>query len=576
MGGRQFDIRVNRGSIDMHYYDIKDGAMLLPQSVTRRLEKDHADVMGDELRRVYHSGRAKEDQEGSVYLHTLNDDQLVVLRDVATSTNNKRLANIADAIIRFDEAPVPSFEAFHAMLLRWLRKNAPNGWLYTVHDNGNVYPRAVLDVRRYDPYSRDRDDKPRVMLSMGYTTAMKDLHRHETYHSSDITFEPGMVTRKRIGKILDNAGLLLETSELRQSYDEGLQHLREEVYGQYSKQFRCDRTDTVPGAKVLMLTCDEDMDIAMDSEAISRVMLGEDGEPGAEVHLPVHPVVRTFDLSTQIMRSAHARSLTRYAYDPSLADKLILPESHMDILDILTTDTDVLMGDIIEGKSAGNIILCKGIPGIGKTLTAEVYSELVEKPIYSVHSGSLGTSPDEVERSLRTIFQRVKDWDCLLLLDEADVFVKERGADLIQNAIVAVFLRTLEYFDGLMFMTTNRSDDIDDAIISRCAAIIDYGIPTRSDAFAIWRVLSEQNGLEFSDELVTAAIDAFPKATPRDVKQLIRLAGRVALRDNTEVTEELLRRVAQFRNVYIAPKEDAARAKGTPTTRRRRRPVKAA
>ena len=32
--------------------------------------------------------------------------------------------------------------------------------------------------------------------------------------------------------------------------------------------------------------------------------------------------------------------------------------------------------------------------------------------------------------------------------DEADVFVVRRGGNLEQNAIVAVFLRTLEYFDG--------------------------------------------------------------------------------------------------------------------------------
>jgi len=46
--------------------------------------------------------------------------------------------------------------------------------------------------------------------------------------------------------------------------------------------------------------------------------------------------------------------------------------------------------------------------------------------------------------------------------------------DINRNAIVAEFLRVLEYFELLMFMTTNRPDDIDDAIVQRCAAIIRY------------------------------------------------------------------------------------------------------
>mgnify|MGYP002655347674 CR=1 FL=1 len=44
------------------------------------------------------------------------------------------------------------------------------------------------------------------------------------------------------------------------------------------------------------------------------------------------------------------------------------------------------------------MILCKGIPGVGKTLTAEVYAELIERPLYAVHSGSLGTDAATIEK----------------------------------------------------------------------------------------------------------------------------------------------------------------------------------
>jgi hypothetical protein len=44
----------------------------------------------------------------------------------------------------------------------------------------------------------------------------------------------------------------------------------------------------------------------------------------------------------------------------------------------------------------------------------------------------------------------------VLLLDEADVFMEARSShDLDRNKLVAIFLRLLEYFEGIMFLTTN-------------------------------------------------------------------------------------------------------------------------
>ncbi len=45
---------------------------------------------------------------------------------------------------------------------------------------------------------------------------------------------------------------------------------------------------------------------------------------------------------------------------------------------------------------------------------------------------------------------------------------------MTMNAVVGVFLRVLEYFNGLLFLTTNRIDDIDEAIVSRCIALIKF------------------------------------------------------------------------------------------------------
>lgn len=52
--------------------------------------------------------------------------------------------------------------------------------------------------------------------------------------------------------------------------------------------------------------------------------------------------------------------------------------------------------------------------------------------------GDLGMTPSEVEANLQSSFQLAQAWECVLLLDEADVFLAERSQDNIErNALVS-------------------------------------------------------------------------------------------------------------------------------------------
>jgi hypothetical protein len=217
---------------------------------------------------------------------------------------------------------------------------------------------------------------------------------------------------------------------------------------------------------------------------------GIEGEEFTAV--PVHPYILLFNLNLDIQCWMHVNNIEVYKYDKTVADKLVLPPAHRDLIDILVTDMDVFLDDIVKGKSGGTPVLCFGPPGLGKTLTAEVYSEIAERPLYKVHSGQLGTTAESVEENLTKILKRSERWGAILLLDEADVYVAKRGNDLERNAVVAAFLRTLEYFNGLMFLTTNRIDDIDDAIVSRMVAMFRYDYPDAEMARKLWTVIGAQ------------------------------------------------------------------------------------
>jgi SpoVK/Ycf46/Vps4 family AAA+-type ATPase len=131
--------------------------------------------------------------------------------------------------------------------------------------------------------------------------------------------------------------------------------------------------------------------------------------------------------------------------------------------------------DIIAGKGNGLIMLLHGGPGTGKTLTAESVAEIAEMPLYNVTCGDIGTSAEAVEKYLQTVLVLGKTWNCVLLLDEADVFLEERTlSDLERNSLVSVFLRTLEYYDGILILTSNRVGTFDEAFKSRIQVALHY------------------------------------------------------------------------------------------------------
>ena len=99
--------------------------------------------------------------------------------------------------------------------------------------------------------------------------------------------------------------------------------------------------------------------------------------------------------------------------------------------------------DIIRGKGRGLIILLHGPPGVGKTSTAECVADLTRRPLFSITCGDIGTEPADVERNLDENFLLAHRWECVLLLDEADVFLQERDRqNLKRNSLVSGKLTT--------------------------------------------------------------------------------------------------------------------------------------
>jgi SpoVK/Ycf46/Vps4 family AAA+-type ATPase len=192
--------------------------------------------------------------------------------------------------------------------------------------------------------------------------------------------------------------------------------------------------------------------------------------------------------------------------------------------------------DVITGKGRGHITLLSGPPGVGKTLTAESVAEHMRAPLFMMSAGDLGINPDQVESKLTNILEMIAKWNAVLLLDECDVFLEARSAhDLERNKLVSIFLRVLEYYEGLLFLTTNRVDNIDAAFQSRIHISMAYPDLTTDSRRHIWenflKGLDVLEGFEKKDldELATVELNG------RQIKNVLKSAALLAARKKDRI-----------------------------------------
>ncbi|KAK4201930.1 hypothetical protein QBC40DRAFT_48233 [Triangularia verruculosa] len=214
------------------------------------------------------------------------------------------------------------------------------------------------------------------------------------------------------------------------------------------------------------------------------------GPVGDEIYaFPV--IIKGFNIQRKTWVDLDVDKITEVEWDKKAFENLALSDTKTKdlIRALVTTQVAAEKGtDIIKGKGKGLILLMHGAPGTGKTFTAEAVAEITEKPLYRVTCGDVGTKPEDVEKYLESVLYLGKIWGCIVLLDEAEVFLEQRGlADLNRNALVSVFLRVLEYYDGILILTSNRVGTFDEAFKSRIHLAIHYdnlNVPQRR---RIWR-----------------------------------------------------------------------------------------
>ncbi|KAI6083344.1 P-loop containing nucleoside triphosphate hydrolase protein [Hypoxylon rubiginosum] len=250
------------------------------------------------------------------------------------------------------------------------------------------------------------------------------------------------------------------------------------------------------------------------------------------------PIVKAYGLRTKCWGEIYVDGISDIIWDENAFHDLVLEHETKRLVEsVVSAQTKQHhapeFDDIIEGKGQGVILLLTGEPGVGKTLTAETVTEKARRPLYTLSAGELGTSSDDLEKGLTKAFDLAKRWDAVLLLDESDVFLEERTREgLERNQLVSIFLRMLEYYRGIMFLTTNRASVIDTAFQSRIHLTLHYNGFNNESRRKVWQVLLERAhaGSSFSDEdLATLSEEPI---NGRQIKNAVKAAQLLATTDD--------------------------------------------
>lgn len=472
------------------------------------------------------------------------------------SAKNNKIIYLENLIVKFKQ-----YEAYRGDALsskpRTLRqmyyalrefldtKLAKTRWLYSFDSANNYYqPYLFTSIYFHEKNSRNDTDNIHINYCCIENNGLKKKDIDIGYNEMKMYKRDPEELLKGLGFFQEEEDWLITYRETMEDFqkkgamqniefidNKGIRYINDNIY----------QRESISGARYMGNT-----------EKDIHSMLVDFGNEKTLCEVPVIPTIYLYNLREYKFVYKDVRLVEPYIYDELVEQRLILPRDHKNLIDILLSeefkDED---SDIIKGKGNGTVILTKGEAGLGKTLTSEVYAEKKHLPRLKIHAGQLGTNENSLEKILRAFMEKAERWGCILLIDEADVYIRQRGDDVQHNAIVATLLQLIEYFNGTLFMTTNRTDSVDSAIESRCSAILKYELPSEEMSEKLWKIFAEQLSLTISNKLANQLAKKLAKLSGRDIKEITRLVSKYARGNKLdEVTIDTYILCATFRGIY--------------------------
>jgi len=248
----------------------------------------------------------------------------------------------------------------------------------------------------------------------------------------------------------------------------------------------------------------------------------------------------------------HVKNLNPITFNEHVFDDLCLEETQTkgnikNILKSLLISKKInKFSDIVSGKSSGLIFLLHGLPGTGKTCTAETISELLHYPLYRVGFSELNNVYGRIEENLKRVFELGTRWNAIMLIDEADTIMEKRRdyGNMTTNTLTSIFLKYMETYEGILFLTTNRLKSIDPAFDSRISIKLYYKLTPEINKNIWIKLLKNVNAMELVEQLTSNPDDINDliklNINGRQITNLIKLAFLTLNGDGTKISKQLL------------------------------------
>ncbi|NMC68710.1 MAG: ATP-binding protein [Myxococcales bacterium] len=175
------------------------------------------------------------------------------------------------------------------------------------------------------------------------------------------------------------------------------------------------------------------------------------------------------------------------------------------------------LAEALRDRPRGNVLLF-GPPGTGKTAYTRHLARRLDRPLLARRASDLlNPFVGVTEKLIAEMFQQAREERAVLLLDEADSFLRDRRGAVRSWEVTQVneLLVGMEQFDGLFVCSTNLVDDLDQAAFRRFVVKVRFDYLRSDQAWAMFQALCTQVNAT-PDAGLRGAVGALRNLTPGD------------------------------------------------------------
>ncbi|KZL73047.1 AAA family ATPase (quinate permease) [Colletotrichum tofieldiae] len=260
-----------------------------------------------------------------------------------------------------------------------------------------------------------------------------------------------------------------------------------------------------------------------------------------------------YDLKEKTWKNFEVDRISDIKWNTKPFESLVLPDGYKEFI-LAFVESQVrdkeAFDDLINGKGGGLVALLAGDPGI-PSLTYNAVAEKIQAPLFKMELADYDEDENRRDRDDRepesprprdstrsmdftTAFSLAARLGAVLLIDECDMYLEKRSdASSKRNRMVSRFLKELEYYPSLLFLTTNRERSLDPAIYSRIHLTINYPALDKPSRLLIWRTFLEKNGSVISEADFEALSNI--EVNGRRIRNIVKTAGIMAKREKRKI-----------------------------------------